>query len=510
MWLWWSLACSDGAQPGTDPVDTDTSAETEPPVETDNDADGDGFAPPEDCDDADVSVFPGATDVWYDGIDSDCAGNSDFDQDGDGDNQPAGGGLDCDDTDAAIASTLIVNSDMGPLGVPVPNPSLLDTPFPKSPLTVVSDEPSTDNQHHTTVSWGEDGNFVAAWQHGSGSTYVTLVGLFDDSGARMPDFPIKISDNDTNGGKPDVEAFPGGYIVAYEGGGDLIFLRPLGLDAIPTGPTQLVFSDSDAGVVSSTPDLALFDDGSGVIVWESDGGSHGEGVHYVQRFSANLDFVGEPIFVKAAGRTAADVAALPGTPGGFVVTGTYKDSVTDIMQVYAVKFGADGCQQEIRIDQGESDAPSRPAIAIDALGRMAVTWRSKVEMGLGEGSYGRFFEASGLARTDAFALARAEEDGNRSVVAFWGNRVVFAWQGIVEGTLEDVAVSVWDIDARNQVFAEDIFNDRGTDPEVDAHRPSISIKPDPGSNDATLVVTWEEELNPPTSVFNRIVTLVAP
>ena len=35
------------------------------------DADGDGFAPDEDCDDADDAVYPGA-DEWCDGVDNDC------------------------------------------------------------------------------------------------------------------------------------------------------------------------------------------------------------------------------------------------------------------------------------------------------------------------------------------------------------------------------------------------------------------------------------------------------
>ncbi len=55
-----------------------------------------------DCDDADSAVNPNAYDTWYDGIDSDCAGNDDYDQDGDGFDTPAGGGDDCDDTDASV------------------------------------------------------------------------------------------------------------------------------------------------------------------------------------------------------------------------------------------------------------------------------------------------------------------------------------------------------------------------------------------------------------------------
>ena len=69
-----------------------------------------------DCDDASATVNPGASDAWYDGIDTDCAGNDDYDADVDGyvpdtytglstvyvstsGGLPAG---DCDDTESTI------------------------------------------------------------------------------------------------------------------------------------------------------------------------------------------------------------------------------------------------------------------------------------------------------------------------------------------------------------------------------------------------------------------------
>jgi len=54
-----------------------------------------------DCDDSDGDVNPGATEIWYDGTDSDCDGKSDYDADGDGYDSDEYSGDDCDDTDAS-------------------------------------------------------------------------------------------------------------------------------------------------------------------------------------------------------------------------------------------------------------------------------------------------------------------------------------------------------------------------------------------------------------------------
>ncbi|MSP56999.1 MAG: hypothetical protein EXR69_15565, partial [Myxococcales bacterium] len=82
-------------------IDSDTGVHIEVPVSAtvQEDVDGDGFGSVgsggEDCNDADATVHPDATDTWYDGIDSDCAGDDDYDQDGDGVEGAEGGGDDC-------------------------------------------------------------------------------------------------------------------------------------------------------------------------------------------------------------------------------------------------------------------------------------------------------------------------------------------------------------------------------------------------------------------------------
>jgi hypothetical protein len=74
------------------------------------DADGDGAENTacggEDCDDAQPENYPGATEVAYDGIDQDCNGADLADVDGDGANALAAGGTDCDDDDVEIGPTI--------------------------------------------------------------------------------------------------------------------------------------------------------------------------------------------------------------------------------------------------------------------------------------------------------------------------------------------------------------------------------------------------------------------
>jgi hypothetical protein len=84
------------------------------PIYTDQDADG--YFEPVDCVEGDPTIFPGAEDSWYDGIDQNCDGADDYDQDEDGfvpdqylglPTEPIEGsgdleGGDCDDTNASV------------------------------------------------------------------------------------------------------------------------------------------------------------------------------------------------------------------------------------------------------------------------------------------------------------------------------------------------------------------------------------------------------------------------
>ena len=101
------------------PLDCDDSdAAINPSV----DADDDLFNVCGDCDDTDAAINPAAEDVWYDGIDADCDGWSDYDMDMDGsdamtyidpltEEETSGPGYDCDDEDPTLLALSMEDDD---------------------------------------------------------------------------------------------------------------------------------------------------------------------------------------------------------------------------------------------------------------------------------------------------------------------------------------------------------------------------------------------------------------
>lgn len=160
------------------------------------DVDGDTWTTVSDCNDNDASIYPGAPEIWYDGIDQNCDGLSDFDQDGDGEDAVEYGGIDCNDTDPYIVEGTQTwytdidgdgygTTDSGQLGcVPPPNGVALDGDCDDTRDDIYPGAPGTaegvDNDCNTIVEGDElicTGDFNGDLQVNTDDLLQLLVGF---------------------------------------------------------------------------------------------------------------------------------------------------------------------------------------------------------------------------------------------------------------------------------------------------------------------------------------------
>jgi len=88
------------------------------PLALTSDADADGHEAWVDCAEDDTDIFPGALERWYDGLDQDCSGGSDFDADGDGVDSAENGGTDCNDADPDRQGRCPLGTELPTLALP--------------------------------------------------------------------------------------------------------------------------------------------------------------------------------------------------------------------------------------------------------------------------------------------------------------------------------------------------------------------------------------------------------
>jgi hypothetical protein len=344
-------------------------------------------------------------------------------------------------------------------------------------------------QTHATVAWGADDRYAVAFAVGQEPATQAVLQVYNAEGAPLSELS-RLNAEGATGDKPDVAWDGGRFLAAWTDVQGRVGLAAVSSDGVPAAAGSLV----DSEISTDAVDLAVQPGGGGVAIWTefgAPGAGPTDGRIVWRAFDAALAPVGPPKLADDASRKTSDAAPTP--DGGWVAVWAieydHPSSVGEVLyEVWGRLHRPDGTAWTFRADDLDTAYPSRPAVAVAADGRFAVTWRDKLEAegaGLGSGAYVRLFGPDGEPMGASVPVG-AGGDGDRVVVGWAGELVAVVWQESDEAGAPGVVLA--GVDAGTGEVAIDRVWLSAPGDERD-ERPSVAIREAAGGWDA--VVVWE-------------------
>jgi hypothetical protein len=271
---------------------------------------------------------------------------------------------------------------------------------------------SSSTQYHPAVAQ-VPGGFVAAWAswQQDGNRYATVTAVFDNAGNRISAEQVVNQDTVHDQFLPRIASFDdGGYVIAYatyHSGNWQIEARVYdAVDGSITDPvTSLPATDAVPVNITTTsgtqynPDVATFDDGRFIVVWEdhssNDGRYHGVFAQILNRDGtpASEEFLVNEVTWDYQQDPKVTVLA----DGRFIVT-WYDDETTetngsDRRSIQAQLFDTDGNRIDgpFQVNAEGTYTQSQPEVAALAGGGVAFVWTDSGEDGSGDSVETRVF-----------------------------------------------------------------------------------------------------------------------
>ena len=203
------------------------------------------------------------------------------------------------------------------------------------------------------------------------------------------------------------------------------------------------------------PSVAMYDSGSFVIAWQSDGQDGSGGGIYAQRYDAEGGLQGPEFQVNTSTTSHQNFPSVAvSSAGGFVIVWDSYFQDGDGYGVFGQKFDDDGTPvgSEFQVNSHTVGHQREPAVAVDDAGNFVVVWESDGQDGDGYGVFARSFHADGRPSGNEFRVNSSTSGDQRlgygqTVAMCDSGEFVVVWHGHgLSGDSDGVYAQMYDAD----------------------------------------------------------------
>jgi hypothetical protein len=288
-----------------------------------------------------------------------------------------------------------------------------------------------------SIAMGADGDFVIAWesfeQDGSGAG--VFAQRFDAAGAPQgPEFRVSTF-------APGHQAAPsvamnanGDFVVAWQSdlqGGDPlgIYAQAFNAAGAPQGGEFHVNVFTPNG--QAQPSVAMADDGSFVIAWQSFGQQNSDTRVYARRYNPTRQPGPEFPVHSSTAANGSEASVAMDADGEFVITWTGNEHSTS-RQIYARMYNSAGAPKAsaFRVNTFPASQLPYPSVAMNAHGNFVIAWRSRFQDGSDFGAYAQRYNAAGQPQGGEFQVNVTTDNYQQfpSPAIDSSGNLVIAWQ----------------------------------------------------------------------------------
>lgn len=355
---------------------------------------------------------------------------------------------------------------------------------------------TTDAQRVPSIAIDTDGDFVVVWQSlgQDGSGYGVYGQRYNSSGNKVGnEFRINTETADDQR-KPKVAMEANGDFVvvwdsdAQDGASTGIYGQRYNSNGNKIGGEFRI--NTETMNAQRGPSLAMNTDGNFVVVWESSGQDGSDTGVYGQRYNSSGSKVGSEFRVNTLTEDTQNIADVAmDEDGSFVVVWQSWNQDGDRHGVYGQRYGSNGLPigEEFQINTMTISSQRDPEVAMDADGNFAVVWQSRYQDGSNYSIYAQRYNNNGKKVGSEFQI-NTETLNNQldpNIAMDMDGNFVVAWRSDAE------------TNSLFQVYAKSYHSACGTHPvgeEFQVNIATISAQRDPRiatDRNGNFVIVWE-------------------